>query len=46
VCGTDDLGKLIGKDILKQIANCSGFQRVLDKFPLFEADQRNERQMV
>ena len=37
VRGADGPGQLIGRDNLQQIANGSGFQRVLDQFALFEA---------
>ena len=33
----DGPGKFIGQDIFEQIANRSGFQRILDQFPLLES---------
>ncbi len=38
----DGLGKFLCRDILEQITDRSGFQRVPDQSPLFEAGQRND----
>jgi hypothetical protein len=38
----DGPDKFICRDILEQVGNRSGFQRVLDQVPLFEAGQCND----